>query len=387
MKKTRHTLFWMAGILALLALLPQLSGRVARAQTPQAVELEDFDAFWDPDEGAVVLDWVTATEFNSAGFQVRRVTSVARPLSTSDDDLIVVTDEDDEDIIFIPANGDSASGGFYTVIDYDIDFGVSYWYFLVEIDLSGNVVVFDGVDGADFARQVWAADSTPTATPPSLATPTPPAGATAQPTASPSPTLVPQTSPTPGGLPTATPAANSTATPTVALTATGNGLTATPGVQPSATLTAGGFSGPTPTPFSFGNPGGSDEGDEIAQVNSTPGAYPGPGDEGDDGSYPGGEPPAPALDPNATATGYPLDAAPPAETNTGAGTIGGIGYEAAPADAIGNGATTTSAALGDQAAPASSQSLLLWVGFVVALVLFAGGIFGSIILFTRRRAP
>lgn len=86
------------------------------------VELDSFtvEAFGNK----AVLNWETATEMNNAGFLVYRCDGVASDCSKISD-LIV-------------ANGDASLGATYSFTDTNVAPGASYYYYLVDIDLSGE---------------------------------------------------------------------------------------------------------------------------------------------------------------------------------------------------------------------------------------------------------
>lgn len=353
-----------------------------------AIDLVGFFADSESDD-AVVLSWITASEENTAGFVIRRVAGTAPPASFSPFDTIDVIDEEGELVNYIPSDSaetGNLQGATYVVTDTTVTAGESYWYLLVEIE-------FDGTENEymDDLVQAWAANATPTPTPITLSTPTPRPSATPLPQSSPTPSPTPSNSPTPtatssgsgsGNTPTPTATAQATTTPQPTSTV-GTGTGGTGG---------GNNSGPTPTRFTFGT--GEDDTTAIAQTDPTV-AYPGDGS----GSTEGNDPyPAPAREtgPDQSApTAYPENATiQEADPNTGAGGgVNGIGSGAynGPENSIGNGSGngTTSDALSDTAQDAQqgSQSVLLWVGFIVALIIFAAGLFGSVLLFTRRRSP
>ena len=125
---------------------------------------------------------------------------------------------------------------------------------------------------------------------------------------------------------------------------------------------------------------------------SVPGDYPAPGGlpveqtDGTTESYPDG------LEP--TATAYPISEINGQGTGTGNGTIDtetipNNGFPGTANNATGNSISSNDFLNGTDAQQGETQSrerLLLWIGFIAAMLVFAGGMFGSIILFTRQRA-
>lgn len=73
----------------------------------------------------VIVRWSTATEFETAGYAVYRGESPEGPFEKISDALI-------------PAAGDPISGGDYEFVDREVEPGVTYYYMLEEVELSGG---------------------------------------------------------------------------------------------------------------------------------------------------------------------------------------------------------------------------------------------------------
>jgi hypothetical protein len=91
---------------------------------PTYVDLASFDAVGREDH--IELTWVTATELDNAGFNVRRGL-------TPDGDRVRVNHEP------IAAQGDVLGGGSYAFSDYEVTENVTYYYWLEDVDMHGNV--------------------------------------------------------------------------------------------------------------------------------------------------------------------------------------------------------------------------------------------------------
>ena len=74
----------------------------------------------------IVIEWTTATEFETAGYAVYRGDNPDGPYEK-------ISTE------FIPASNNPLSGGEYAFTDRDVEPGQGYYYMLEEIELSGNI--------------------------------------------------------------------------------------------------------------------------------------------------------------------------------------------------------------------------------------------------------
>jgi hypothetical protein len=86
------------------------------------IELASFSANVHSDK--VVLKWETGTEIDNAGFLVYRCANEAS-------DCIKISD-------FIAASGDAVGGATYSFTDTNVVPGAGYYYYLVDIDTSGE---------------------------------------------------------------------------------------------------------------------------------------------------------------------------------------------------------------------------------------------------------
>lgn len=327
----------------------------ASAQTndPLNVGLTYFRAA--PQENGIRLDWATETELNTAGFVIQR--------SPGTSDAFVPLD----DIGFVSGQGGVATGFVYSEVDETAVYGQTYTYKLVEVETNSNQIDLETVTlafiivptatpivigGGDNPTAVPTQTPPPTSTP--LPTATPPA-----PTATNSDTAV---------SPTATPISSSpnTATPTPLPTATDNvgaGVVATTAIQPTATPQAVAIAA-TPadssgSPVVFAQEPGYPPPDTPAPL---------PTEE----AYPGGRP-LPTIQANPAPITADNGVQPPTRAviggQNGEGTVANSAY---PSDA----AASNDAARG---------RLFLWTGFILALLIFIGGVIGSIALYRRKR--
>lgn len=96
--------------------------------TPTAIRLASFTAGWEG--GALVVRWETTAEVRTQSFYLLRSSSVSRA------DAVRVTPER------IPARGRGAGGATYTWADPAARQGVSYAYWLVEVEQDGTEYVY-----------------------------------------------------------------------------------------------------------------------------------------------------------------------------------------------------------------------------------------------------
>lgn len=309
------------------------------------------------DDGEVLLEWETAYEDGTAGFRIRRS-------DNPNTDLSVVYDG--ENVTFIPSLFDeSGFGQVYEVTDTAVQAGQSYVYTLYEVTTSNDLNELEQTD------QITVSQSNNN----NLATNTPPSNNT-------SPTSTPTRTPTATVQPTtqATTAAsgNATATPTAT-----QAVATTPTRQPTA------------TPAAVNTNNGSDDEEEeeptelvneeenepavVAQANAQEGGeegYPAPAVE---------EAPVEAeVQPQITAYPETTDGEPTPYVEP---TTGGDDNQQTQAIGIGsqaNGAEETTDN-SDQENSGNSNTLILWVGFIGAMLIFGGGVVGSLLIFARRR--
>ncbi|GMQ78504.1 MAG: hypothetical protein BMS9Abin02_1020 [Anaerolineae bacterium] len=302
---------------------------------------------------AVNLEWATGSEFNTAGFIIRR--------SESESGLF----NDLNEIGFVPAEGDGVIGAEYSVVDNaSVENEKTYWYLLVEVEANSN-------ENSNGPVSVTAGLPTPTSTP----------------------------------SPTATAIAISTATP-VASSTTGpdSSRAATLPVTPSAALANTAESTPLPTQPAALMPTeieATTESEQIADASirsisqvataTLSAAYPPPADE-NTGDVLEPEPAAsePASYPQPVE--LPLEElAYPQPEFQATRSIGEpfspppSGSQSGPGDSIGSNFEDRQSPDAANSQSASSTTFL-WLGFIVALMIFVSGVFGSIFLFTRQRS-
>jgi hypothetical protein len=82
-------------------------------------------AFMAAQPAPVVVRWQTASELDTAGFNVYRSDSPGGPFIKVNDELI-------------PASPDPVNGGSYSFTDVDVDPGSTVYYQLEEVDNNGN---------------------------------------------------------------------------------------------------------------------------------------------------------------------------------------------------------------------------------------------------------
>lgn len=110
----------LASLVALLLLpLLSLAGRVA------ASDAGTVSAAQERPGKPIVISWSTETEVDTAGFNVYRAESEEGPWTKINPALI-------------PGSPDPIRGGSYAFTDTNVLAGVSYWYELEEVELSGQ---------------------------------------------------------------------------------------------------------------------------------------------------------------------------------------------------------------------------------------------------------
>jgi hypothetical protein len=332
----------------------------ATAEQPQAITLLYFQATGM--DGAVLIEWATATEFETAGFWLKRATAALGPYTVLND------------IGFIPAAGGGIGGAEYSATDHNVTNGITYWYKLVEVELNGT---------ENETEPIWVVAGPQTSTP--TATATSPPGTTPSPTATRTPTAtVTQPSTGPGGT-------SATATPTATATS-GGGQS-----QPPASSSVTPQPSATPRPTTQGQSGGGATGtggtpQSLAQAPSPtgPAGYPVPPSETlipppDAANSPNGYP----LRPTTALMPYPGNGSlPPAGSNDPLDGSNGMSesqnHPSVDLTSQPQRLQTQTPADQQPAVQEASSRVLLWVAFLAALLVFGAGAVGSIIIFTRQ---
>ena len=98
------------------------------AEEPTTVTLIYFRATAMGDD--IRIEWITGTEFGSAGFFVQRSDSATGPFENISDEMI-------------PAKGNNLGGVDYTIIDENMGNSKTYWYRLVEIETDQTQIEYD----------------------------------------------------------------------------------------------------------------------------------------------------------------------------------------------------------------------------------------------------
>ncbi|MBN1592199.1 MAG: right-handed parallel beta-helix repeat-containing protein [Candidatus Coatesbacteria bacterium] len=93
-----------------------------RTDSCSYIELTSFEAKASPD--GVVLNWETGVELDNAGFAIYRTVS-------GEGNYRCISG-------LIPAEGSASSGASYAFVDEDVNMGVSYEYWLVDIETTGK---------------------------------------------------------------------------------------------------------------------------------------------------------------------------------------------------------------------------------------------------------
>jgi hypothetical protein len=91
----------------------------------------------------VVVEWETASELNTAGFNIYRSDNPQGPFDKVNSDLI-------------PASPDSLTGGSYSYRDTQVATSGSYYYQLEDIDFNGNSTLHGPIKVEAGRGNLWA---------------------------------------------------------------------------------------------------------------------------------------------------------------------------------------------------------------------------------------
>lgn len=136
------------GLIVFLALAAAVTPGSAEA----AVQLISFTAVATPTE--VTIRWVTATEFETAGFYVQRSLLEQGPYS----------DIPDDDPLFFPSAGDGVTGAEYIYSDLDVTAGTTYYYKLHVINYDEQEQFFGPISATPGGMPTPSVTASPTST-------------------------------------------------------------------------------------------------------------------------------------------------------------------------------------------------------------------------------
>lgn len=303
------------------------------------------------------LEWQTATELDTVGYRILRASAADGPF------------EELSEIGLIAARGGPVSGDTYEALDTNVVTGQTYWYRLIEVEQNSNEQILNTL-----RLQIG---NEPTATLDAIATSDDGddganEGETQPTTSSATATSTPSPSPSPG--PTGPSGAN---TPRPA------SVTATLASQAPATDDDGGPLEPRPV-GGVVEAAGTTENRRPTAVAQVTEAYPDPPSEDDTPAqgYPGE---APEEDVEVT-SGAPES--PESEENYPAAPTNGItpARPTVAGDNVVGGLPESEEGVEAQEQESGNLSrILLWMGFIAALIIFIAGAAFSILLSTRKQ--
>ena len=93
-------------------------------------------------KSAVLVEWSTASEINTAGFYLYRSNNPAGPFEKVNEELI-------------PASSDSLIGGSYAYEDTNVKPGEKYYYQLWDIDFNGNSTTHGPIEVEAGRGNLW----------------------------------------------------------------------------------------------------------------------------------------------------------------------------------------------------------------------------------------
>ena len=91
----------------------------------------------------ITIEWVTETEFDTAGFNIYRS-------ATPDGEFVQINPQ------LIPGSPDPATGGSYVYTDTDIEAGETYYYKLEDVEYSGARQKHEIIAGQAARLEEWA---------------------------------------------------------------------------------------------------------------------------------------------------------------------------------------------------------------------------------------
>lgn len=355
------TIFYLGLIVTAMAIL----WLPIHADEPTAVSIASFDVI--PLNNAVRIEWETGSELGTAGFRIKRAAA-----GGNEEYLDYVGDNG-----FIAGEGGVAIGSSYSVTDDQVQNGDVYTYILVEVENSGNEI--------DQERETVTVGIPPTNTPVvigggtggSNATATATPRTTAQTATATATTQAQSTNAAATTPPTNTPSSFVTITPNPAqpaATATPNSNTTSSQPGNSSTNSTAPATATTNTSVNEDNTRSTTSGvtEALAQEETTEETEAVEIAAQTEGTYPGTTPTATAVSNTSTET-YPNNTVIGNVTNT-------------PVPVIGSAQETESeqTSNSDNSGSSTQGRVFLWLGFIVALLIFATGLIGSILLFARK---
>ncbi len=342
--------------LLLAIFLSGLSFSNARGENPTAVSLIYFRG--QGQDSAVVLEWATATELDTVGFEIERALQLEGPFQRL------------SAIGFVPSlASDAFSGAEYEVRDEDgVNNGQNYFYILIEIEL----------DGTENRTQPIVVTAGQTQAPPTVTSTIAQSTGTTVPS---SPSSTPQRTPTRTPTPQVTSQASSGEQTTGSTS--GAGATATilsRTINQNPTSTSGVASANSDT-----SSGNNTTVSNQAQAQPTGEGYPAPLVTpvlpGSELSYPSLAPDSIEqpfqVNPSAYPGAAPENIPPPSAPNFG--TAPAIGSDSSPAT------VDDSEMASSNPSDRLASTFVLWIGFIIALLIFVLGIVGAIYWYSRQR--
>jgi hypothetical protein len=340
------------------------------ADVPAAVELAEFNLI--PLENAVRIEWRTGSESGTLGFRIKRAAS-----GENETYLDYVGENG-----FIAATGSITLGADYAVIDDQVQNGEEYTYVLMEVEQSSTekelergtvsvgipptntpIVASGGSSGGSTA-----ATATPTrkATTQATRTPTTSGTKTTQSTATPSTRDFVTVTPNVSQQVNSSPESNASAEQSNTNNNTGNNTFAS--LDNETTSTNSNVTGASEVFAQENDTSANSETMEVAAQS----------DPASQEDYPG-------ATPTETAVSDQSDSY-PGETNENS--VGISAPSRTPVPVIGSDQGYMGNQNNDANQPKSSSNnqgrVYLWLGFIVALLIFATGLIGSILLFIRK---